>query len=361
MRILVLDTCYPSFLAGHYAAHDGLAERSYPEQWRSIMEAGFGTSDAYPHFLRMLGHDADQIIVNCDPLLRAWAREAGVRTRRSFFRRRRGPLSGIAVAQAAAFEPDVAYVRDIAAFDPSELRYLRSASRLLVGQLGTEPPELTRLEPFDLITTCLPQFVPWLRELGIDAELLRLGFDPRALERVETGPRDGVVFVGSLHRPRWEGIDHIASAAEEVGIDFYGYGMETWPEESPVRRRFRGQAWGMEMLRLLARARIALNRHGDVAGEYAANMRLFEVTGMGAMLITDAKRNLGELFAVDREVVAYGDAEELATKIRYFLDHEDERARIAAAGQRRTLTDHTYAVRMRELSSILASRLGDIS
>jgi hypothetical protein len=359
MRIVVLDSCYASFLDSHYAKHGGLAERPYSEQWRSIMDAGFGTSDAYSHYLQRLGHEADHVIVNCGPLLLAWAREAGAPARRSVFRRDRRRLTRIAVAQAAAFEPDVAYVRDIAAFEPTELRELRAVSRLLVGQLGTEPPDVTLLEPFHLITTCLPQFVPWLRGLGIDAELLALGFDPRALQLVEAGPRDGVVFVGSLHRPRWaEGIDRIASAAESVGIDFYGYGMETWPEESPVRRGFRGEVWGMDMLRLLARVRIGLNRHGDVAGEYAANMRMFETTGMGAMLITDAKRNLGDLFDVDREVVAYSDSEELAAKIQYFLDHEDQRAQIAAAGQRRTLAEHSYAVRMRELSSILASRLG---
>jgi hypothetical protein len=356
MRIVVLDTCYPAFLSAHYARNRGLAERPYAEQWQSFVDAGFGTSDAYSHSLRALGHEAEHVVVNCAPMLLAWEREARARPR--LLRRSRRRLARLAIAQAAAAEPDVTYVRDIAAFEPGELRDLRAASRLLVGQLGTEPPELARLEPFDLITTCLPQFVPWLRGLGIDAELLRLGFDPRALDRVEAGTRDGVVFVGSLHRPRWsEGIGRIVSAAERVEIDFYGYGMETWPEDSPVRRRFRGEVWGMDMLGLLARARIALNRHGDVAGDYAANMRLFEVTGMGALLITDAKRNLGDLFDVGREVVAYRDADELAARIRYFLDHEEHRARIAAAGQRRTLTDHSYAVRMRELTSILASRL----
>jgi spore maturation protein CgeB len=51
--------------------------------------------------------------------------------------------------------------------------------------------------------------------------------------------------------------------------------------------------------------------------------------------------------------VTYSSAEEAAEKIRYYLEHEDERASIAAAGHARTLAEHTYAHRMRELEQIL--------
>ncbi len=359
MRILILDTVYGAFLDAHYAARPGLERRPYGEQWRSIMGEGFGTSDAYSHFLGVAGHDAHEIIVNCEPLQAAWAAEHGVRTRRSLFQVARRRVFDTTLAQVNDYDPDVVYVQDLRAFEPSTLRAFRAENRLLVGQLGTEPPEEAVLGLFDLITTCLPQFVPWLQGLGIDAELLRIGFDPRALDRVKPARRDGVVFVGSLLRPRWqEAIDRIAAAAEEVEIDFYGYGAESWPEGSPVRRRYRGEAWGTDMYRVLARSQIALNRHGDVAGEFAANMRLYEATGMGAMLITDAKQNLGDLFEVDREVVAYSSSDELVAKIQYFLHHDVERETIAAAGQRRTLAEHSYEVRMQELSAILSARLG---
>lgn len=359
MRVIILDTVYGAFLDAHYAADSGLGRRPYSEQWHSIMGAGFGTSDAYSHFLAASGHDAHEIIANCVPLQAAWAAEHGMRTRWSLLRGGRRRLFDTVLAQVDDYDPDVVYVQDLRAFEPRELRAFRGPGRLLVAQLGTEPPDEGTLRSFDLITTCLPQFVPWLRGLGIDAELFRIGFDSRMLERVEIGEREGVVFVGSLLRPRWEeAIDRIAAAAEDVEIDFYGYGAETWPEESPVRRRYRGEAWGMDMCRVLARSQIALNRHGDVAGDFATNMRLYEATGMGALLVTDDKRNLGDLFEVGGEVVAYRSSDELVAKIRYFRQHDDERESIAAAGQRRTLAEHSYAVRMQELAAILSARLG---
>ena len=39
------------------------------------------------------------------------------------------------------------------------------------------------------------------------------------------------------------------------------------------------------------------------------------------------------------------------------LEHDDERQEIAAAGQRRTLAEHTYEQRMRELVEILSRHL----
>jgi spore maturation protein CgeB len=114
-----------------------------------------------------------------------------------------------------------------------------------------------------------------------------------------------------------------------------------------------GEAWGLEMFRLLASARTVLNRHIGAAGQYANNMRLYEATGVGSLLVTDAKKNLPELFEPGREVVTYTGSDELVAQVQRYLADEDARREIAAAGQARTLRDHTYAVRMRELATIL--------
>jgi spore maturation protein CgeB len=106
------------------------------------------------------------------------------------------------------------------------------------------------------------------------------------------------------------------------------------------------------MYAILASSKITLNHHGDV-GPFANNLRLFEATGMGALLITDWKPNLSEYFDAGREAVAYRTAEECVEKVRYYLRHDDERITIAAAGQNRTLTEHTWPRRMRELVEIV--------
>jgi spore maturation protein CgeB len=356
MRILIVDTCYPAFLKAHYARNPGLDARSYEEQWRALMDTFFGTADSYSHHLRALGHDAHEVVANCAPLQEAWVREHSLRVRR-FALRPRTREEQIVVAQARDLGPDVVYVQNLTCLSGRTLGRLKRIAGLVAGQIASEPPAAAKLRSFDLILTSFPHFVDRFRELGVATEYLRIGFDERILGRLAGEPREqhGAVFVGALNRTQHRsGNSFLERAARQVPIEFWGYNADGWPDDSPIRTGYRGEAWGLDMFRVLNASRIALNRHIDVAGDNANNMRLYEATGVGALLVTDAKRNLGDLFELDREVITYEDGEELIEKVRYYLDHDDDRSAIADAGQARTLREHTYAQRMEELASILA-------
>jgi hypothetical protein len=232
---------------------------------------------------------------------------------------------------------------------------LKARTRLLVGQIASEAPGAEHFQHLDLVLTSFPHYVSRFRREGIASEYLRIGFDPRVLDRLDnTEPPHDVAFVGALGRLQHaQGNDVLERAAERVPIEFWGYNLGDRPTTSPFVRRYHGEAWGLGMLEVLASARIAVNRHIDVAEDNANNMRLYEATGVGSLLLTDAKQNLGELFDVSREVIVYRGEDELVEAVEHYLAHEDERAAVAAAGQRRTLRDHTYEVRMRELADIL--------
>lgn len=356
MRILIVDTCYPAFLAAHYARTPELIDRTYDEQWRALMDSFFGTADSFSHHLAQLGHPAHEFVVNCDELATRWAVEHGV----SRDHRARDDLL---LRQAEAFEPDVCFVQNLETLQPQTLRTLSRRGHLLVGHASTEPPGRRRLRLFDLLVTPLPYLVDRFRALGIATEYLPLAFDSRVLSRLRSGDahdRYGAVFVGSLKRfRRWKANRAVARAAGSVPIDFWGYGAGQWPRSSPVNQRYHGEAWGLDMYDVLAASRIAINRHGDITRGYACNMRLYEATGVGAMLLTDGVRNLESLFTPGTEVVRYRDEQELVRKIAYYLEADDERRAIARAGQLRTLSDHTYAQRMARLVEILGSQLGE--
>src|SRR4029077_2366497 len=110
----------------------------------------------------------------------------------------------------------------------------------------------------------------------------------------------------------------------------------------PLRATFHGPAWGLLMYEKLFNARITLNHHIDVAENYANNMRLFEATGAGSLLLTDLKDNLHHLFELRTELVAYRSSEECIEFIQYYLHNQSERDAIAGSGQQRTLKDHNY-------------------
>jgi hypothetical protein len=370
VKVLVVDTYYPKFVADLYR-NARLASLPYAAQRQRIFESCFGTADFYSRNLHKLGIEAEEVIVNCAPLQLRWVRE---QRRRWLWGRvppqltrlvvveqliaRAGVLVPILKEQVRQARPDVLYLQDMRFLSPRDLRALKRDVPLIVGQIASPLPARDYCEQYDLILTSFPHFVPRLRALGVAADYFRLGFDPSVLERVGAQPkRYACTFVGGLSRAHTRGTAFLEHAARNADVTFFGYGVETLDAASPIRPRHRGEVWGADAFRVFAQSHITLNRHIDVAENNANNMRLYEATGMGAMLLTDAKANLGELFEVGKEVVAYESAQDAVDKITYYNAHADERDAIAHAGHLRTLREHTYERRMVELAAILTRHL----
>lgn len=373
MKIAIVDTYYAAFLAATYRAVPGLRGGSYAEQLALLVDQCFGTSDFYSRHLNALGCEARDLVVNNVPMQTAWADEHGTAysalalkvPHRTFRLPLVGPwlaalpgLVEIAVAQLEAFAPDVLYCQDLSFFPPEVLARLRKHVKLVVGQIACPLPPDAFLKGYDLILTSFPHFVPRLLALGVDSEYFRIGFDARVLEKLGEVPKDvDVSFVGGISRHHGKAVPVLEYLAQNTPMQFFGYGAGSLDRDSSIRGRHHGEVWGLDMYRALARSRITLNRHINVAENNANNMRLYEATGVGSLLITDKKDNLNDLFEIGKEVIAYSTQEEAAELIRYYLAHPDEAEAIAKAGQARTLRDHTYKHRMKELMPILQKHL----
>jgi spore maturation protein CgeB len=107
------------------------------------------------------------------------------------------------------------------------------------------------------------------------------------------------------------------------------------------------------MFRLLRSSKVTFNIHIDVAKGYAGNIRMFEATGCGSLLLTEDAPNIRELFEPGREIVTYGSDAEAAEKIDHYVSKDREREAIAKAGQERTLARHTTGIRAEEFLSIV--------
>jgi spore maturation protein CgeB len=250
------------------------------------------------------------------------------------------------------------YCQDLSFFPPDVLAGLRKHVGLVVGQIACPLPPEAFLKAYDLILTSFPHFVPRLQALGVASEYFRIGFDTRVLEKLGEVPKDiEASFVGGISRHHGKAVPVLEYLATNTPIQFFGYGADSLDRDSPIAARHHGEVWGLDMYRALARSRITLNRHINVAENNANNMRLYEATGVGSLLLTDRKDNLAELFEVGKEVVAYSSQEEAAELIRHYLAHPEDAAAIAKAGQARTLRDHTYSRRMEELVKILNRHL----
>jgi spore maturation protein CgeB len=76
---------------------------------------------------------------------------------------------------------------------------------------------------------------------------------------------------------------------------------------------------------------------------------MWKVMGCGGFYLGEWVEGI-EALARDKEHCAwYRHPEQAVELVRYYLDHPDERSRIAAAGRRHALEHHTYAHRVRLL------------
>lgn len=82
---------------------------------------------------------------------------------------------------------------------------------------------------------------------------------------------------------------------------------------------------------------------------YCSNLRDFEATASGTFLCTQHSEELEQLFEAGKEVICYHNEHDLADKIKYYQAHDRQRIEIAEAGYKRTVGEHTWENRFRQL------------
>ena len=79
------------------------------------------------------------------------------------------------------------------------------------------------------------------------------------------------------------------------------------------------------------------------------SLRLFDVCGCRGFLLTNWQEELPESYEPGVEAEYFGSTDELLDKAGYYLEHEEERVKIAWAGYERTKACHTYDIRIAEM------------
>lgn len=352
-RILFLDTYYHAVFADAR-----LDASSYDARLASLLSLGFGTADHYSRAFRAAGWDAADVVANCDQLQRVWEAArypSGVDSL---------TLTEIARTQVNEYRPDVLWLQDVSFFPAEYLREFKRAGIRVVAQVSCPMPPDDRLREVEHVFTSFPHYAA--REFParhIPSTLCPLAF-PLAGARATGALVDAgssrqwpIVFVGGVGDGRvsgwWragtEALEALATAHPE--LLWFGYGVENLRHDSPLRACYRGRAlWGYEMLRAYGRASMAINRHGEVAEASGNNMRQYEATGMGALLLTDQPG----AFADGDTCAVYTSPADLVRKVEFYFANEGLRHVVAQRGQEACLAIHTYEKRMPVILAALA-------
>jgi|GEM_PF-2303824 len=350
-KAVFLTLYYPAFIKEHYRKHPMLAIEQYEQQRKSLLDAAFGDSNFYSEGFRCAGWQAEDIIPNAEFLQQAWAREHNCS----------GSGLAVAVEQIRRAAPDVVYIQEMNAISRDILDAIRPHVKLIVGQIACQITSDIPLDRYDVVFSSFPHYVDQFRKLGVKAYYQPLAFEPNVLTMIRTFDYKNrpvpCSFVGGISNIHMKGTQLLEMLAETTPIHIWGYGAESLQAGSAIHTRHHGEAWGLDMFSILAASKMTVNRHAETSGSFANNVRLFEATGCGALLITDYKDNLSTFFDMDKEIVVYRSYEECREKIAYYLNNPLEAETIARAGQKRTLQEHTFKSRMKSISELLTEHL----
>jgi len=403
-RFVKVTSFYRDFLRQYYDAHPQVINQNYEYQYRHLMDQAFGWSDFYARHLRTLGVESYEIVFNAEHLQHAWAREHAVT----------GSFKEILSAQLQALQPDILFFQDSIKLNGEWVSRLRERIPSIKQAIGYccsphSRENMEQFKAFDYMIVCSPLFYQEFQKQGLKAYLIYHGFEASLVPLIESDnhyPEVDFLFSGSLvpgsdfHDTRQQVLQHLinsnvpmniyanivtikkkdllfrqlaylsADLLKKIGLGTLAqslplvnkaYALHEMPRNrktlESIQRKAKPPLFGIEMFKALAHAKVSFNIHGDVAGEYAANVRLFEVTGTGSCLLTDWKKNIHELFEPDTEVITYKSPDECVEKIRWLLDHREACSAIAKKGQSRTLRDHTYNKRAEQLHEIILKHL----
>jgi len=397
-RLLNISSVYPGYLKAFYSKHPEADVLPYHDLNDLMIGETTEFAGSYTRTFRKLGIDAQCIIANDPGMQGKWRQEnnsAG-----------KGNLT-VLMSQVKEFNPDVLWIENIGGVDRSWIRSVRESVKsikLIAGYhcAPFNPAMLQTLSSVDMVFTCTPGLVDILKSGGINSHLVYHGFDASILDRLIGFPGkdsnqllfSGSLFTGGeLHNSRIRLIESIISqnidlalyanlesrfkiklkqSAGAVSNLLYNMNLGKLSDRLPVsgirgekvldyspalRSICKPPLYGIEMYNLLRNSGIVLNIHLGMAANYAGNMRMFEVTGVGSCLLTDNKKNIGDLFVPGKEVIVYDSADDCIEKIKWLRDHDDYRSEIAQNGQKRTLEFHSVRDRCKQISSILNNSL----
>lgn len=391
MRVLILNADYPRFLTWLYRHRPGLERAPYATQMAARNASLFGVADFYSRNFAALGHVAADIHVNNPWMQAAWARERGLAvadppppgnaTARDaipgWLQRATAPFKPvlrplarkiglspsldaeaekILLAQIEDFRPDLVLNQDLFHVDTRLARRIKQIGHpILIGQIGIAPSRGQDWSAYDLMISQMAAVADFFRRHGARAAVVHLAFDPMVLDTLPPPPAQtlDVTFVGAVSADHQLRVAQLEAVAQRYDLKLFGSGLQSLPTSSPLHRCYQGEVWGVEMYQALRASRITLNSHIDAAGDEAGNMRLFEATGVGCCLLTDAKDNLPTLFAPDREVAVWQSVDDCLSKIEHYLQNDQNRAAVARQGQAATLERHTYRDRAAQILGLI--------
>lgn len=354
MKFLQLQPVYDSLLAEVYRKNKDLSSQSYDFQLNKILTENFSSSHYLVDEMNALGLEARVVFPNAISLQQQWGSENNIVTK------------NVLVEQINQFDPDIIYiVGAIGILDSSIIRCLKRKPKVIIGWLGSSIPFKTDWSEFDCILSGLPKLRSSALNLGAKNSFEFYPGMPLNIFEHFPKPNDipkyDIVFVGQCnqiqHARRAEYLTLLAKKELNFGLFLSG---DTSHLPSIVQNLDNGPRFGFDMLKTIHDSKISFDcraKHSfedeDIGCDHTVNMRIFESTAVGSLLITEEYLNLHQLFEPEKDIITFKSGSDLLEKIFYYLKEHDLRQEISLEGKKTCLEKHNLRSRAADFLCIV--------
>ena len=142
-----------------------------------------------------------------------------------------------------------------------------------------------------------------------------------------------------------ERLQLLKRVSEEFSLDLY-----TASDFSPLpKANYRGLARSTtEMPKIFRLSKINLNFTSKPI-RTGIPLRLWDILGAGGFVLTNYQSEIPEYFEVGKDLDIFASEEELVEKIRYYLEHEEERKEIAQNGYQKAKEKYSLELRVKQI------------
>ena len=371
-RFLRISSAYPDFIKNFEKKK--IRNLKYDSLLKKYFKQNYSVSNYITEELKKKKYKCFEIVSNFDLLQNKWLKEFGNFTSNK----------EVILQQIEYYKPNIVFIgnADIAKKKLiNEIKALEFVKHIFCFHCAPLKKNiLENLEEIDTIVTCTEGYKKFFqKKLNKKALLIQHSF-PKNIS-VKSKKRDiDITFIGSiflgkgLHDYRVEILYALISKFKNnyIAINFSKYFFLILFLEV-IKSIFKLQIlkklnffykilyiyfnsktpiFGTNNFEILSRSKILINTHIDDT-KYAGNMRLFEGTGLGCMMITDSKRGLKKLFKIGKEIVTFKNTKDLINKCNYYLSNDLILKKIAQNGKNRTLLFHNYEKRIKILNNYI--------
>jgi len=178
---------------------------------------------------------------------------------------------------------------------------------------------------YDMIYTFSRADIPAYEELGLTAKWLPLACDPTLHRNLAEPKVIDVLHIGKVYPNRHKLLTQLGEKFRVRAVD---------------------GVFGEDYVRHINSAKIVINLG---IGNGGIQHRVFEVLACGTMLISNRNDEVCELFEDQTHFAGFDSFDECAHLCAHYLEHEEERETIAAAGMAECLDKHTTEHRIRAM------------